>query len=111
MFAAVRAFEQVRNSIGDPHLNVKIDATHGGIFVDEDGESHQCYEDFTLMRSIPGMVVMSLAYNVKAMVKAAYDAVGTIYMRFGRAAVPAFLWEKTTSSRLERARSSAMVSM
>ena len=90
MFAAGRAFEQVRNSIGYPHLNVKIGATHGGISVGEDGASHQCCEDFALMRSIPGMVVMSPADDVeaKAMVKAAYEYVGPVYMRFGRAAVP-----------------------
>ena len=90
MFAAGRAFEQVRNSIGYPHLNVKIGATHGGISVGEDGASHQCCEDFALMRSIPGMVVMSPADDVeaKAMVKAAYEHVGPVYMRFGRAAVP-----------------------
>ena len=90
MFAAGRAFEQVRNSIGYPHLNVKIGATHGGISVGEDGASHQCCEDFALMRSIPGLVVMSPADDVeaKAMVKAAYEHVGPVYMRFGRAAVP-----------------------
>ena len=90
MFAAGRAFEQVRNSIGYPHLNVKIGATHGGISVGEDGASHQCCEDFALMRSIPGMVVMSPADDIeaKAMVKAAYEHVGPVYMRFGRAAVP-----------------------
>ena len=90
MFAAGRAFEQVRNSIGYPHLNVKIGATHGGISVGEDGASHQCCEDFALMRSIPGMVVMSPADDVeaKAMVRAAYEHVGPVYMRFGRAAVP-----------------------
>ena len=90
MFAAGRAFEQVRNSIGYPHLNVKIGATHGGISVGEDGASHQCCEDFALMRSVPGMVVMSPADDVeaKAMVKAAYEYVGPVYMRFGRAAVP-----------------------
>ena len=90
MFAAGRAFEQVRNSIGYPHLNVKIGATHGGISVGEDGASHQCCEDFALMRSIPGMVVMSPADDVeaRAMVKAAYEYVGPVYMRFGRAAVP-----------------------
>lgn len=90
MFAAGRAFEQVRNSIGYPHLNVKIGATHGGISVGEDGASHQCCEDFALMRSIPGMVVMSPADAVEAqaMVKAAYEYVGPVYMRFGRAAVP-----------------------
>lgn len=90
MFAAGRAFEQVRNSIGYPHLNVKIGATHGGISVGEDGASHQCCEDFALMRSIPGMVVMSPADDVeaKAMVRAAYLHDGPVYMRFGRAAVP-----------------------
>ena len=90
MFAAGRAFEQVRNSIGYPHLNVKIGATHGGISVGEDGASHQCCEDFALMRSIPGMVVMSPADDVeaKAMVRAAYKHQGPVYMRFGRAAVP-----------------------
>ena len=90
MFAAGRAFEQVRNSIGYPHLNVKIGATHGGISVGEDGASHQCCEDFALMRSIPGVVVMSPADDVEAqaMVKAAYEHVGPVYMRFGRAAVP-----------------------
>ena len=90
MFAAGRAFEQVRNSIGYPHLNVKIGATHGGISVGEDGASHQCCEDFGLMRTIPGMVVMSPADDVeaKAMVRAAYLHEGPVYMRFGRAAVP-----------------------
>ena len=90
MFAAGRAFEQVRNSIGYPHLNVKIGATHGGISVGEDGASHQCCEDFAVMRSIPGMVVMSPADDVeaKAMVRAAYKHQGPVYMRFGRAAVP-----------------------
>ena len=90
MFAAGRAFEQVRNSVGYPHLNVKIGATHGGLSVGEDGASHQCCEDFALMRSIPGMVVMSPADDVeaRAMVKAAYEYVGPMYMRFGRAAVP-----------------------
>ncbi len=92
MFAAGRAFEQVRNSIGYPHLNVKIGATHGGISVGEDGASHQCCEDFALMRSIPGMVVMSPADDVeaRAMVKAAYEHEGPVYMRFGRAGVPVF---------------------
>lgn len=92
MFAAGRAFEQVRNSIGYPHLNVKIGATHGGISVGEDGASHQCCEDFALMRTIPGIVVMSPADDVeaKAMVKAAYEYVGPVYMRFGRSAVPVF---------------------
>ena len=92
MFAAGRAFEQIRNSIGYPHLNVKIGAPHGGISVGEDGASHQCCEDFALMRSIPGMVVMSPADDVeaRAMVKAAYAHEGPVYMRFGRAAVPVF---------------------
>ena len=90
MFAAGRAYEQVRNSIGYPHLNVKIGATHGGISVGEDGASHQCCEDFGLMRTIPGMVVMCPADDVeaRAMVKAAYEYEGPVYMRFGRAAVP-----------------------
>ena len=92
MFAAGRAFEQVRNSIGYPHLNVKIGATHGGISVGEDGASHQCCEDYALMRSIPGMVVMSPADDVeaRAMVKAAYLHEGPVYMRFGRSGVPVF---------------------
>lgn len=92
MFAAGRAFEQIRNSIGYPHLNVKVAATHGGISVGEDGASHQCCEDFALMRAIPGMVVMTPADDVeaRAMVKAAYDYVGPVYMRFGRSAVPVF---------------------
>ena len=92
MFAAGRAFEQVRNSIGYPHLNVKIGATHGGISVGEDGASHQCCEDFALMRSIPGMVVMSPADDVEARgaVKAAYEHQGPVYLRFGRLAVPVF---------------------
>ena len=90
MFAAGRAFEQVRNSIGYPHLNVKIGATHGGISVGEDGASHQCCEDFALMRSIPGMVVMSPADDVeaKAMVRAAYEHQGPVYMRFSRFGAP-----------------------
>ena len=90
MFAAGRAFEQVRNSIGYPHLNVKIGGTHGGISVGEDGASHQCCEDVALMRSIPGMVVMSPADDVeaRAMVKAAYEYKGPVYMRFSRWAVP-----------------------
>ncbi len=90
MFAAGRAFEQVRNTVGYPHLNVKICATHGGISVGEDGASHQCCEDFALMRTIPGMVVMSPSDDVeaKAAVKAAYEHKGPVYIRFGRAAVP-----------------------
>lgn len=92
MFAAGRCFEQIRNSIGYPHLNVKIGATHGGISVGEDGASHQCCEDFALMRSIPGMVVMCPADDVEArqMVQAAYEYEGPCYMRFGRAATPVF---------------------
>ena len=90
MFAAGRAFEQVRNSIGYPHLNVKIGATHGGLSVGEDGASHQCCEDFALMRAIPGMVVMCPSDEVeaRAAVKAAYEHHGPVYMRFGRLAVP-----------------------
>ena len=92
MFAAGRAYEQVRNSIGYTGLNVKIGASHGGISVGEDGATHQCLEDFALMRSIPGMVVMSPADAVeaKAMVKAAYEHQGPVYMRFGRSPVPVF---------------------
>ena len=97
MFASGRAFEQIRNSIGYPHLNVKIGASHGGISVGEDGASHQCCEDFALMRSIPGMVVMSPsdAVEAKAMVRAAYEHNGPVYMRFGRSAVPNFHEEGT----------------
>ena len=92
MFAAGRAFEQIRNSIGYPHLNVKIGATHGGISVGEDGASHQCCEDFALMRSIPGMTVICPADDIeaKAAVKAAYEMNGPVYLRFGRLAVPVF---------------------
>ncbi|MCC8016951.1 MAG: transketolase family protein [Clostridiales bacterium] len=92
MFAAGRAFEQIRNSIGYPHLNVKIGATHAGISVGEDGASHQCCEDFALMRSIPGMVVICPADDVEAKqaVKAAYNYNGPVYLRFGRLAVPVF---------------------
>ena len=90
MFAAGRAFEQVRNSIGYPHLNVKIGATHAGISVGEDGASHQCNEDIALMRTIPGMVVINPADDVeaRAAVKAAIEHEGPVYMRFGRLAVP-----------------------
>ena len=90
MFAAGRAYEQVRNSIGYPQLNVKIGATHGGISVGEDGASHQCLEDFALMRVIPGMVVACPADDIeaKALVEAAYQHKGPVYMRFGRLAVP-----------------------
>ena len=92
MFAAGRAFEQVRNSIGYPHMNVKIGATHGGISVGEDGASHQCCEDFALMRAIPGMVVICPADDVeaRAAVEAAYHYEGPVYLRFGRLAVPVF---------------------
>ena len=92
MFAAGRAYAQIRNTIGYPHLNVKIGATHGGISVGEDGASHQCCEDFALMRTIPGMTVMCPADDVeaRAMVKAAYKMEGPCYIRFGRAATPVF---------------------
>lgn len=92
MFAAGRNFEQIRNSVGYPHLNVKIGATHAGISVGEDGATHQCLEDIALMRTIPGMVVINPADDVeaRAAVKAAYDHVGPVYMRFGRLAVPVF---------------------
>ncbi len=92
MFAAGRAFEQVRNSIGYPHLNVKIGATHGGISVGEDGASHQCCEDFALMRSIPGMTIIcpADAVEAEAATKAAYDLEGPVYLRFGRLAIPVF---------------------
>lgn len=90
MFAAGRAFEQVRNSVGYPHLNVKIGATHAGITVGEDGASHQCNEDLALMRTIPGMVVMCPSDDVeaKAAVRAAVEHEGPVYIRFGRSAVP-----------------------
>ena len=92
MFAAGRAFEQVRNSIGYPHLNVKIGATHAGISVGEDGATHQCCEDIALMRTIPGMVVISPADDVEAQaaVRAAAEYYGPVYLRFGRLAVPVF---------------------
>ncbi len=90
MFASGRAYEQVRNSIAYPHLNVKIAATHAGISVGEDGASHQCNEDLALMREIPGMVVLNPSDDIeaKAAVRAAYDYVGPVYLRFGRMAVP-----------------------
>lgn len=90
MFAAGRAFEQVRNSIGYPHLNIKIGATHGGISVGEDGATHQCCEDIALMRTIPGMTVIVPSDDVeaRAAVKAAAAMEGPVYMRFGRLAVP-----------------------
>jgi len=97
MFAAGRAFEQVRNSVGYPHLNVKIGATHGGISVGEDGASHQCCEDFALMRSIPGMTVICPADDIeaRAAVRAAYAMEGPVYLRFGRLALPVFHDEAT----------------
>ncbi|MBP5281096.1 MAG: transketolase family protein [Lachnospiraceae bacterium] len=90
MFAAGRAYEQVRNSVGYPHLNVKIGATHAGITVGEDGATHQCNEDIALMRTIPGMVVMVPSDDIeaKAAVRAALEYDGPVYIRFGRAAVP-----------------------
>lgn len=90
MFAAGRAFEQVRNSIGYPHLNVKIGATHAGISVGEDGASHQCNEDIALMRTIPGMTIINPSDDVeaRAAVEAAYEIDGPVYLRFGRLAVP-----------------------
>ena len=92
MFAAGRAFEIIRNSIGYPHLNVKIGATHAGISVGEDGATHQCNEDIALMRTIPGMTIINPADDIeaRAAVKAAIDYVGPVYMRFGRLAVPVF---------------------
>lgn len=92
MFAAGRAFEQIRNSIAYPGLNVKIGATHGGISVGEDGASHQCCEDFALMRSLPGMTIICPADDVeaRAAVRAAYEMQGPVYLRFGRLAVPVF---------------------
>ena len=97
MFAAGRAFEQVRNSIGYPHLNVKIGATHAGISVGEDGATHQCNEDIALMRMIPGMVVINPCDDVeaKAAVRAAYEYEGPVYLRFGRLAVPVINDEAT----------------
>ena len=97
MFAAGRAYEQIRNSVGYPHLNVKIGATHAGISVGEDGATHQCLEDIALMRTIPGMVVINPADDVeaRAAVHAAYDHVGPVYLRFGRLAVPVFNDEAT----------------
>ena len=92
MFAAGRAFEQIRNSVAYPRLNVKIGATHGGISVGEDGASHQCCEDFALMRSLPGMTIICPADDVeaRAAVRAAYEMQGPVYLRFGRLAVPVF---------------------
>ena len=98
MFAAGRAYEQVRNTIGYPHLNVRICATHGGISVGEDGASHQCCEDFALMRTIPGMTVMCPSDDVEArkMVHVAYEMDGPVYIRFGRAATPVYHDESFT---------------
>ena len=92
MFASGRAYEQIRNSIGYPALNVKIGASHGGMSVGEDGASHQCCEDFALMRSIPGMTIICPADGVEAeaATKAAYAHQGPVYLRFGRLAVPVF---------------------
>ena len=92
MFASGRAYEQVRNTVGYPHLNVKICATHGGISVGADGASHQCCEDFGLMRTIPGMTVMCPSDDVEArkMVQAAYEMEGPVYIRFGRSATPVY---------------------
>ena len=92
MFAAGRAFEQIRNSVAYPHLNVKIAATHAGVSVGEDGATHQCCEDIALMRSIPGMVILNPADapEAKAAVRAAADYNGPVYLRFGRLAVPVF---------------------
>lgn len=92
MFAAGRAYEQVRNTIGYPHLNVKICATHGGLSVGPDGASHQCNEDFALMRTIPGMIVMCPSDDIEArqMVKAAAEVNGPVYIRFGRSGIPVY---------------------
>lgn len=92
MFAAGRPYEQIRNTIGYPHLNVKIGATHAGISVGEDGASHQCCEDLALMRTIPGMVVMCPSDDIEArqMVRSAYNYEGPVYIRFGRMATPVF---------------------
>lgn len=97
MFAAGRAFEQIRNSVGYPKLNVKIGATHAGISVGEDGATHQCNEDIALMRTIPGMVVINPCDDVeaKAAVKAAYEHEGPVYLRFGRLAAPVINDEAT----------------
>ncbi len=97
MFAAGRAFEQIRNSVGYPHLNVKIGATHAGITVGEDGATHQCLEDFATMRSIPGMTVIcpADAVEARAAVEAAIKHDGPVYLRFGRAAVPVIFDKET----------------
>ena len=97
MFAAGRCYEQIRNSIAYPHLNVKIGATHAGVTVGEDGASHQCIEDIALMRAIPGMVVLNPADDVeaRAAIKAAFEHVGPVYIRLGRLAVPVLNDEET----------------
>lgn len=102
MFAAGRAFEQIRNSVGYPKLNVKIGATHAGISVGEDGATHQCNEDIALMRTIPGMVVINPCDDVeaRAAVKAAYDHIGPVYLRFGRLATPVINDENTYEFKL-----------
>ncbi|MCD8366361.1 MAG: transketolase family protein [Clostridiales bacterium] len=102
MFASGRAFEQVRNSIGYPHLNVKIGATHAGISVGEDGATHQCNEDLALMRAIPGMVVINPCDDVeaRAAVRAAYEYEGPVYLRFGRLAIPVINEEETYQFRI-----------
>ncbi len=104
MFAAGRAFEQVRNVIGYPHLNVKIGATHAGLTVGEDGATHQCNEDIALMRTIPGMTIINPAdaIEAKAAVKAAVVHKGPVYMRFGRYAVPVFNNAETYTFELGR---------
>lgn len=104
MFAAGRAFEQVRNSIGYPHLNVKIGATHAGISVGEDGATHQCNEDIALMRAIPGMVVINPSDDIeaRAAVKAAYEHEGPVYMRFGRLATPIIMTMQSINLKSER---------
>ena len=97
MFAAGRTYEQIRNSVGYPHLNVKIGATHAGISVGEDGATHQCNEDIALMRAIPGMTIINPSDDVeaRAAVRAAYEYDGPVYLRFGRLAVPVFNDEAT----------------
>lgn len=104
MFVAGRAFEQVRNSIGYPHLNVKIGATHAGITVGEDGATHQCNEDIALMRTIPGMVIINPADDVeaRAAVKAAYEYEGPVYLRFGRLALPIIHNESSYKFEIEK---------
>lgn len=102
MFAAGRAYEQIRNSIGYPKLNVKIGATHAGISVGEDGATHQCNEDIALMRTIPGMVIINPCDDVeaRAAVKSAYEYIGPVYLRFGRLATPIINDEKSYEFKL-----------